>query len=70
MKRYSVFWKNGHQEILNGNDITDALIKAGYTLEDLHLLSFYLPGVHTGFFWSECHKKWIYSFKRKPVKIQ
>lgn len=58
MNKYTFYWKNGRREVLEGNDVIDALMKAGYSAIDLKRLSFYTPGENEDFSWTAETQTW------------
>jgi len=41
MKKYTYYWLDGKREVLEGNDPSDAMNKAGYGAGALRALDFY-----------------------------
>jgi hypothetical protein len=60
MKTYTFYWNNGKKDILEGIDVAEALIKAGYSAMILDRLSFYFPGDNDDFTWDEKSRRWIF----------
>lgn len=60
MLKYTFYWNDGRREILNGQNVFDALTKAGYTGCSLKNLAFYFPDENNDFYWDEENKKWIF----------
>lgn len=57
---YTLFWKNGKREVLNGTDVIKAIREAGYETKDLTDLSFFTPGNNTEYRWVESSRTWVW----------
>ena len=59
MKQYTLFWKNGKSEVVEGGHPSDAIIKAGNDIKTLKELSFYSAGdARHKWDWDREQRKW------------
>lgn len=54
--KYTFYWLDGTRSVLNGNDASDALNKAGIGRGALRALDFYAAGDNKGYEWDG--KQW------------
>ena len=41
MRKYKLFWLDGKEEVVEGNNISDAFTRAGYSAGAIHALEYY-----------------------------
>jgi len=58
MKEFTYFWLTGEKEVLRGNDVADALNKAGYGQGALRALDFWAHGNSHDYQWNKISQKW------------
>ena len=58
MKQYTLFWLTGEREIIEGETISDAFMKAGYSAGALGALDFYALGDNKDYVWNPSRKVW------------
>jgi hypothetical protein len=58
MKTYTLFWLDGKREVIQGNDIADAMTKAGYRQGAIKALDFHSNGDCKDYTWNEETYRW------------
>ena len=66
MGSFTLYWKNGKHEIVDGADVVDAMRNAGYSDSAIHNLSFFLRGRDRAFRWRKdtLTWEWTYTYKK------
>lgn len=57
MNEFSIFWRDGTRQVIEGRDITDAFNKH-YSAGALAALDFYSSGNDEGWVWSKEEREW------------
>jgi hypothetical protein len=58
MKKYTLFWRTGDREIVKGQDIADAVRRAGYGGGAMSALDFWSHGDDRSYAWNSEVRKW------------
>lgn len=56
-KQFTFYWLDGTREVLNGKDVTNAFVKAGYSAGAMRALDFTCNGDNEDYEW--VNGKWI-----------
>lgn len=62
--KFTLYWRNGQREELEGADICNALFKAGRPTHTLAQLAFYIRGEDHDFTFNMNNKTWV---RREPI---
>ena len=57
-KLFTLFWRDGHRDVLPGNSVSDAMTRAGYGVGAVAALDFYADGENTEYMWLKS-KGWV-----------
>ena len=57
-KLFTLFWRDGHRDVLPGNSVSDAMNKAGYGGGAVAALDFYADGDNSEYMWLKS-KGWV-----------
>jgi hypothetical protein len=58
MKTYTLYWLDGKREVIQGNDIADAMTKAGYGQGAVKALDFHASGDCNDYVWNKETYDW------------
>ena len=58
MKTFTLYWLTGKREIVQGNDIANAMTCAGYSNGAVRALDFYAEGEDNGYEWKQATREW------------
>jgi len=58
MNKFTLFWLTGKREVVEGNDIVDAMNKAGYSQGAVRALDFHAKNDNTDYIWNADERKW------------
>lgn len=59
MSKYTIFWKHGKSEVVEGSDFLDALSNAGYSFAHTNAIDFHTSGdTKHEYTWSRDQAKW------------
>lgn len=64
---FTLYWRTGHKETVEGEDIAKAMTLAGYSNGAVRALDFYANGVDEDYKWNPCTRQWE---KITPFPIQ
>lgn len=59
MHKFTLFWRDGTKEVVEGTYIGNAFTRAGYGQGVLKALDFYHAGVSDDYQWNASEKKWV-----------
>ena len=57
-KLFTLFWRDGHRDVLPGDSVSDAMNKAGYGSGAVAALDFYADGENSEYMWLKS-KGWV-----------
>lgn len=58
MNKFTFFWKTGHREVLEGNNVRDAFLGAGYGGGALGAVDFWDHGDSQAYLWNKATRSW------------
>ena len=60
MKTFTLYWRTGHREVVNGNSIAEACMLAGYGGGAISALDFYQDGDVDTHMWDPAIGRWYH----------
>lgn len=57
--RFTLYWKDGHKEVVRGDSISDAFQKAGYSVGALQALDFFSSGACQDYEFNKGTRSWV-----------
>lgn len=57
--KFTLFWLDGKKEIIKGNNISDAFMRAGYSQGTLRALDFYSNDEDDSYVYDKDNRTWI-----------
>lgn len=58
MKKFTYYWLDGKREVLEGNDVADAMNRVGYGAGALRALDFHSNGDCNDYVWNKLTRNW------------
>jgi hypothetical protein len=75
-KKFTLYWLTGKKEVITGNNLLDACMKAGYSNGTIKALDFYSKDENNDYLWNKVTRNWDMTeeaktrlfFNYKPIK--
>lgn len=58
MKKFTLYWRDGKREVVEGSDCADAMTRAGYGGGAVGALDFHAKGDCGGYWWDAAKREW------------